>query len=73
MPNASQLAIGQNSVIKGFTSNAISGKFVEIGCIPNAPIKLVRKGPGKGAYYFQINNHAFAFRKEEAEQILLKY
>lgn len=73
MPNAAELRIGQSSVIEGFASHAISGKFVEIGCVPNAAITLVRKGPGNGAFYFTINNHAFAFRKEEAAQIILKY
>lgn len=72
-PNAAQLQIGQSSVIAGFSNASISGKFVEIGCVPNAAITLVRKGPGNGAFYFTINSHAFAFRKEEAAQILLKY
>lgn len=72
-PNAAQLKIGQSSVIAGFLSKSISAHFVEIGCVPNAAITLIRKGPGNGAFYFNINSHAFAFRKEEAAQILLKY
>lgn len=70
---AIDLQIGESSVIERFESEAFSAKFLEIGCLPNSPIKLVRKGPSGQTMYLRVNGVAFALRKEEASQIILKY
>jgi Fe2+ transport system protein FeoA len=62
---------GESGVIDFFEK--FSAKFLEIGCLPNSPIKLVRKGPAGQTLYLRINHVAYAFRKEEAYQIVLKY
>ena len=70
---ATDLKPGESSVISEFSNEEMSSKFLEIGCRPKSSIRLVRKGPGRKTLYFQINNHAFAFREEEASHIILKY
>jgi Fe2+ transport system protein FeoA len=70
---ATDLKIGESSVIDQFESELFSAKFLEIGCLPNSPIKLVRKGPAGRTMYMRINGTAYAFRKNEANQIVLKY
>lgn len=69
---ATDLKSGESSVISHFESDGYSSQFLEIGCRPNAPIELVRLGPGK-TVYLRVSGHAYAFRHEEASQIILKY
>lgn len=70
---ASSLKPGESSIISEFSNDLMSSKFLEIGCRPKSSIQLVRKGPGGQTLYFLINGHAFAFRKEEAAHIILKF
>lgn len=71
--NATHLKPGESSLISRFSNAQISSQFLELGCLPNASIELVRLGPMGSTYYMKINNQPYAFRKEEAAQILLKY
>jgi Fe2+ transport system protein FeoA len=71
--NATDLKLGESSVIKAFENEEISSKFIEIGCLPKSPIRLIRRGPAGRTMYLRINGNAFALRKEEASQILLKF
>jgi Fe2+ transport system protein FeoA len=34
---------------------------------------LIRKDPAGKALYLKVNGHAYAFRKEEADHIILKF
>lgn len=70
---ATDLKLGESGVIDQFESEEFSAKFLEIGCLPNSPVKLVRKGPAGRTMYLRINGTAYALRKEEANQIILKY
>ena len=70
---ATDLKLGESGVIDQFESEAFSAKFLEIGCLPNSPIKLVRKGPANRTMYMRINGTAYALRYNEANQIILKY
>jgi Fe2+ transport system protein FeoA len=70
---ATDLKLGESSVIKEFENEAISAMFLEIGCLPKSPIRLIRKGPAGKTMYLRINGNAFALRKEEASQIVLKF
>ncbi len=70
---ATDLKLGESSVIKGFENEHISAKFMEIGCLPKSPIRLIRKGPAGKTMYLRINGNAFALRQEEAAQIILKF
>ncbi|UTW67470.1 ferrous iron transport protein A [bacterium SCSIO 12643] len=70
---ATDLKIGESSVIDSFENEEFSSQFLEIGCLPNAPVELVRKGPAGQTLYLRVNGHAYAFRKEEASHIILKF
>lgn len=70
---ATDLKLGESSVIKEFENEQISAKFLEIGCLPKSAIRLIRKGPAGRTMYLRINGNAFALRKEEAAQIILKF
>lgn len=70
---ATDLKVGESSVIDSFENEAFSSQFLEIGCLPNAPVQLVRKGPAGKTMYLKVNGHAYAFRKEEASHIILKF
>ena len=70
---ATDLEIGESSVIASFDTAEISAKFMEIGCLPKSPIKLIRKGPAGKTMYLRISGIAFALRREEANQIILKF
>lgn len=70
---ATDLKLGESSVIERFESEAFSSQFLEIGCLPKSPIQLIRKDPSGQTMYLKINGQAFAFRKEEAAHIVLKY
>lgn len=70
---ATDLKLGESSVIKEFENEKISAMFLEIGCLPKSPIRLIRKGPAGRTMYLRINGNAFALRKEEAAQIILKF
>ena len=70
---ATDLKLGESSVIKAFENEEISAKFIEIGCLPKSPIRLIRKGPAGRTMYLRINGNAFALRQEEAAQIILKF
>ena len=71
--NATNLKLGESSIIEGFDTEEFSAKFLEIGCLPKASIKLIRRGPAGKTVYLQVNGNAFAFREEEASHIILKY
>lgn len=70
---ATDLKIGESSVIASFDTEEMSAKFMEIGCLPKSPIKLIRKDPAGKTMYLRISGVAFALRKEEANQIVLKF
>jgi Fe2+ transport system protein FeoA len=70
---ATDLKVGESSVIDRFENEAFSSQFLEIGCLPNAPVQLIRKDPAGKALYLKVNGHAYAFRKEEADHIILKF
>ena len=73
MRRATDLKLGESSVIKEFENEQISAMFLEIGCLPKSPIRLIRKGPAGKTMYLRVNGNAFALRKEEAAQIILKF
>ena len=70
---ATDLKLGESGVIDRFESDELSAKFLEIGCLPDSPIKLVRKGPAGRTMYMRINGTAYALRQDEANQVILKY
>jgi len=70
---ATDLKLGESSVIKEFENEQISAKFLEIGCLPKSAIRLIRRDPAGKTMYMRINGNAFALRQEEAAQIILKF
>lgn len=70
---ATDLKIGESGVIDHFENEEFSAQFLEIGCLPNALVELVRKGPAGQTLYLRVNGNAYAFRKEEASHIILKF
>lgn len=67
-----QILPGETARIFGFNSSILSGKFLSMGILPGASIRLIRKLPLSGSYYVQVENSFFALRKQEAAAIIVQ-
>ncbi len=62
---------GETGVIKSFGNEQIASKLLEMGCLPDSEITLVRFAPFGCPLYIKVKGHALAIRKSEAAQIIL--
>lgn len=67
--NLAQLYSGQEAVIKAFSDDILSLKFMEMGCIPGTKIKVLRTAPFGGPVMLKLWNYTLCLRKDEAAKI----
>ena len=60
---------GQSAVIKGFSTDVIPIKLLELGCLPGNQVELLQIAPFKDPLYIVINDTHLSIRLETAEQI----
>lgn len=60
---------GQRGIIKGFSTEDIPLKLLEMGCLPGNEVVLVQTAPFKDPLYLNINGSYLAIRKETAMHI----
>jgi ferrous iron transport protein A len=62
---------GQSATIHSFTNPELSIKFLEMGCVPNQPIKVAYTSLFGNNLCIEVLNYQLALRKDEAAQILI--
>ncbi len=73
LSNLADLTIGVKAVLESFTVSPLHKKMLSMGLGPGQSISVLRKVPLGGSLYVKIENRHVAFRREEAEQIVVKY
>jgi ferrous iron transport protein A len=67
----SQLAIGQQGIIKEFTDLEMSVKLMEMGCLPGELVKVERVAPLGDPIAVSVSGYQLSLRKREASTIEL--
>jgi ferrous iron transport protein A len=67
----SQLAVGEQGIIKEFTDLEMSVKLMEMGCLPGEVIKVDRVAPFGDPIAVSISGYQLSLRKKEASTIEL--
>ena len=66
------LNINASARIKLLTnSNEFCNRLSEMGVVPGAMVRLIKKNPFEGPIEIKLNDYYLAIRKEDAEQIFI--
>jgi ferrous iron transport protein A len=68
----SQLKSGQRGKIKGFESEDLELKLMEMGCIPGEEVVVEQVAPLGDPISIRIAGYSLSLRKNEANQIILE-
>ncbi|EKF53864.1 ferrous iron transport protein A [Galbibacter marinus] len=60
---------GQSAVIKGFSTDVIPIKLLELGCLPGNQVELLQIAPFKDPLYLNINGSFLTIRRATALEI----
>lgn len=60
---------GQSATIKGFSTDIIPIKLLELGCLPGNTVELLQIAPFKDPLYLNINGSFLTIRRETALEI----
>jgi ferrous iron transport protein A len=71
MKKLSELKIGDTGVIKSFTDEEVSIKFMEMGCIPGEYIKIEQCAATGDPISIKVSGYCLSLRLNEAEHILI--
>ena len=66
------LKIGEKGVIQSFSDEKMSLKLMEMGCLPNAEVKLYCVAPLGDPICIKVCDYCLSLRKDEASTIILK-
>ncbi|MDQ3193032.1 MAG: ferrous iron transport protein A [Bacteroidota bacterium] len=69
--NLSDLKLGETAVIKEFSDDFLSLKFLEMGCLPGEQITLERIAPMGDPLIVNISGYLMTMRKSEAQTIII--
>ncbi|GAB3998620.1 FeoA family protein [Spirosoma daeguense] len=69
--SVADLKTGERAIIRSFTDETMSLKFLEMGCLPGAPIYLTAKAPLGDPICLNVAGYVLAMRKDEAATILV--
>ncbi len=69
--NLSQLKVGETAIIKEFTDDFLSLKFLEMGCLPGEKITLERIAPLGDPLIVNISGYLMTMRTAEAQTIII--
>lgn len=60
---------GQKAKIKGFSTDIIPIKLLELGCLPGNTVELLQIAPFKDPLYLNINGSFLTIRRSTAQEI----
>ncbi|MBK8442447.1 MAG: FeoA domain-containing protein [Sphingobacteriales bacterium] len=69
---AHHLAVGESSRICALQQNNMSLVLMQRGCVPGAPICMVRRSLRGHTLYIKVGSQALALRAEEAALIVIE-
>ncbi len=72
MASLAELKEGQKGIIKGFNTDIIPTKLIELGCLPGNEVQLVQVAPLKDPLQINLNGSRIAIRKAVAQNIELE-
>ncbi len=67
----SELKAGDSAIVKSLADDALSIKFLEMGCIPGEIVKVENIAPLGDPMAISINGSVFSLRKSEAVKIIV--
>ncbi|MFM8363389.1 MAG: ferrous iron transport protein A [Haliscomenobacter sp.] len=65
-------AAGKSGFVSHFTNERMACKFMAMGVLPGAVVKIVRQAPFGGGCYIKADKLLLALRREEAASIVLR-
>ena len=68
----SQLKLGQQCIIEGFTDELLKLKLMEMGCLPGEVIELIRVAPLGDPMAISVGSYILGIRKNEADTVIVK-
>lgn len=60
---------GESAIIKGFSTDIIPIKLLELGCLPGNKVELLQIAPFKDPLYLNINGSFLTIRRSTALEI----
>lgn len=69
----SQLKQGERAEIKGFVSEELELKLMEMGCIPGEIVVVEQIAPLGDPISIRVSGYSLSLRISEADQILLEF
>lgn len=66
-----ELKLGQQAIIREFSSSEVSLKLLEMGCIPGEKILIEQIAPLGDPISINISGYSLSLRLSEAENILV--
>jgi len=66
-----QLKIRQSAVVKEFTDDFLSLKFIEMGCLPGEIVKVVNIAPMGDPIAIEVSGYVLSLRKQEASTVVV--
>jgi ferrous iron transport protein A len=67
--NLSQVKTGTKVKIKSFENDEIILKLMEMGCLPEEEITVLKKAPFGDPIYIMVSGYSLSLRADEAEKI----
>jgi ferrous iron transport protein A len=68
---AAELKEKESRRVLSFQDEHLAGRFISMGILPGALLKVIRIAPLEGGYYVKIDGHNVALRKKEAASIVV--
>lgn len=68
----SALKIGKEAIIRGFESDDLFLKLMEMGCVPGEKIKIEKIAPLKDPISVRVAGYTLSLRLNEADHILVE-
>ncbi len=72
MINLTQLQKGQKALVKSFTSDVLSSKLIEMGCLPGEILTLSKIAPLGCPLAVRVSGYELSMRREEAACVLIE-
>jgi ferrous iron transport protein A len=72
MSSLAELKLGQKAIVRSFTDSHLSGKLIEMGCLPGETISISKTAPLGCPLAVHIAGYELSLRKEEAASVLIE-
>ncbi len=70
--NLSQVKTGTKVKIKSFENDDIILKLMEMGCLPEEEVLVLKKAPFGDPIYIMVSGYSLSLRADEAEKIFVE-